>query len=291
MTTRALIGGGGGLFGIGWEIGLAVGLIEAGINLTRADLFIGTSAGASVVAQINAGLTPAELLQRQIGPALREKEIPASRGLNEMTEETTPLRAKAKDYREALQLIGRYALETPTVAEEARLAVISERLNLHNLNDWPAINIGITAVDTESGERVVFKRETGVTLAQAIAASSALPGIWPSTTIGSRRYIDGGVFSFENADLAAGYERVLVLQAFPSPFPETNIAWQIEQLEKKRSRVRIIAPSAVVMAALREKGGNPLDSSVRGIAACWAGSKVLVRQPAWLNSGIKPGFG
>lgn len=267
MTTRALVGGGGGLFGISWEMGLAVGLAEAGIDLTRADLFIGTSAGASVVAQINAGLTAAELLQRQIDPAWREKEIPAPRSLKEMTEDSTPLRASAKDYREALQLIGRYAVETATVAEDARLAVITERLNLHNLKDWPAANIGITAVDTANGERVVFKRESGVSLAQAIAASSALPGVWPPTSIGNRRYMDGGVFSFENADLAAGYDRVLVLQAFPSPFPETNMAWQIEQLAKKGSQARLIAPSAAVMAALNEKGDNPLDSSIREIAA------------------------
>lgn len=267
MTTRAVVFGGGGPFGISWETGLAIGLAEAGIYLTKADFFVGTSAGGSTAVQINSGLTPEELLQRQVNPSLREREISAPRTLKEMTDDSTPLRKQAKDYKEALQLVGRYALDTVTVTEEERLAVISERLRLHNLTDWPSANIAITVVDAYSGERVVLTRESGVPLAKAIAATGALPGIWPPITIGDTRYIDGGVYSFENADLATGYDRVLIVQAFPTPFPETAIEGQIQQLEKAGSRVSLIAPSEAVMTALLKKGGNPLDSSIREEAA------------------------
>ncbi|HEX2913778.1 MAG TPA: patatin-like phospholipase family protein [Chloroflexia bacterium] len=267
MTTRAVVFGGGGLFGIGWETGVAVGLAEAGIDLCKADLFVGTSAGANVAAQINAGLTPGELLQRQTDPARREKEIPYPRGLQEIMVETSRLKAGARDYKHALQLIGHYALATPTVTEEERRAVITARLNLHNLNDWPSANIAITAVEASSGERVVFNRNAGVSLADAVTASSALPGIWPPVTIGNSRYIDGGVYSMENADLAAGYDRVIILQPITSLFPETALQVQLEQLEKKGSRTRVIVPAGPVMAALSEKDANPLDSSIREVAA------------------------
>jgi NTE family protein len=72
----------------------------------------------------------------------------------------------------------------------------------------------ITAVDAHNGEPVVFDHHSGIDLADAIAAScaSGLP-----YRIGGNRYIDGGYRSnAENADLAAGYARVLVLSPFGS---------------------------------------------------------------------------
>jgi NTE family protein len=54
-VSRALVLGGGGVTGVAWEIGLLAGLAEAGVDLRDADLVVGTSAGASVAAQITSG--------------------------------------------------------------------------------------------------------------------------------------------------------------------------------------------------------------------------------------------
>ncbi len=78
MPTRAVVLRGGGVAGIAWEMGMLAGLAEAGIDIRKADLFLGTSAGAFVAAQITSGLTPEELLKRQLDPSLASKELSAS---------------------------------------------------------------------------------------------------------------------------------------------------------------------------------------------------------------------
>src|SRR4029077_19401592 len=78
-------------------------------------------------------------------------------------------------------------------------------------SEWPEQRLVITAVDAESGEPRAFDRDSGGGLIDAVAASCARPLVWPPITIGGRRYIDGGVRSATNADLAAGCDRVVVL--------------------------------------------------------------------------------
>jgi len=59
--TRALVLAGAGAAGNAWQLGLIAGLCEAGVDLTEAELIIGTSAGSTVAAQITSGMRPAEL--------------------------------------------------------------------------------------------------------------------------------------------------------------------------------------------------------------------------------------
>jgi predicted acylesterase/phospholipase RssA len=54
-TTKALVLAGGGVTGIAWELGVIAGLADDGLELTDADLIVGTSAGATVAAQITTG--------------------------------------------------------------------------------------------------------------------------------------------------------------------------------------------------------------------------------------------
>ena len=71
----------------------------------------------------------------------------------------------------------------------------------------------ITAVDAVTGEFTVFTADSGVDLVDAVAASCAVPGVWPPVTIGDRRFVDGGVRSPVNADLA----EVLARPSRPQP--------------------------------------------------------------------------
>src|SRR5215204_2387905 len=60
-VERALVLGGGGSAGNAWLIGVIAGLFDAGLDVTEADLIIGTSAGSTAAAQV-AGATPPQLL-------------------------------------------------------------------------------------------------------------------------------------------------------------------------------------------------------------------------------------
>ena len=120
---------------------------------------------------------------------------------------------------EKFQKIGAVALSTATVTEAVRRKVIEQRLPSH---DWPDRVLRISAIDTATGELVGFDKNSGVGLVDAVAASCAVPGVWPPVTIGDRRYMDGGIGSSVNLALADDCDVVVVLvpsgRSAPSPF-------------------------------------------------------------------------
>ncbi|WP_063741440.1 patatin-like phospholipase family protein [Saccharothrix syringae] len=160
------------------------GLADAGRDVTGADLVVGTSAGATVAARSGSGLDLAELYARQVDPERLGARLASLVG-------------GAAD----AGAVGRFALDADTVPEPVRRAVVESRSPSHK---WPARALRIVAVDAGIGERRVFDNDSGVDLVDAVAASAAVPGVWPPVTTGGRRYVDGGVRSAENADLAAG---------------------------------------------------------------------------------------
>src|SRR5262249_32647760 len=97
--------------------------------------------------------------------------------------------------------IGAVALAGGTVAEGDRRGGVEGR---RPVREWPRRRLLVTAVDAGSGEFVVFDRDSGVGVVDAVGASCAVPGVWPPVTINGRRYVDGGVRSAANVDLAAG---------------------------------------------------------------------------------------
>ncbi|WP_030436775.1 patatin-like phospholipase family protein [Actinoplanes subtropicus] len=256
MTKRALVLGGGGVTGVAWEIGMLAGLAEAGADLTGADVVIGTSAGSVVGALVATGLDLPAMYAGQLAPPAAE--IPARLGL------ATILRwawvaAGRRDEQRARARIGAMALAAPTVPEAERRAVIAARLNDAT---WPERRLLVTAVDALTGEFVVFDRDRGVDLVDAVAASCAVPCVWPPVTIGGRRYVDGGVRSPVNADLAAGCDEVVILAPVTAGFgPTTRIKRQIAGLGAK---VVLIEPD---QAAKRAFGRNVLDPARRAPAA------------------------
>src|SRR6202042_2547124 len=112
---------------------------------------------------------------------------------------------------------------------------------------WPQQPVLIVAVDAHSGEPVVFDRHSGVDLADAVAASCANGFGVPPYRIGENRYIDGGYRRNENADLAAGYERVLVLSPLSGRTRHPlewgmQLAAQADELRAHGSAVEAIFP-------------------------------------------------
>jgi NTE family protein len=205
VNRRALVLGGGGVTGIAWMTGLLAGLAEAGTELAAADLVVGTSAGSVVGAQVLSGVSVEDLYAGQLKDPTGE--LAARMGVGVMfgfiVNSLWP-----GDERVGRARLGRAAMRARTVPEAERRAIIEKRLPNKS---WPETRLVITSVDADTGEARNFDRDSGVSLAEAVAASCAVPLVWPPITIDGHRYIDGGVRSPANADLAFGCERVVVL--------------------------------------------------------------------------------
>jgi NTE family protein len=262
MNDRALVLGGGGVAGIAWMTGLIFGLSEEGLDLRNAELILGTSAGSAVAAQLGCPISLEELYRRQVDPALQTREINPDPRLLQQLLEAFP--ATPCDRAELTRKVGQWALRAPTVTEAERRSVVAARLPAHA---WPDRLLRIIAVDTETGETRIFDRLSGTGLVDAVAASCAVPGVWPPVTIDGRRYMDGGVRSSDNADLAQGYARLLILSpnglradeivAFP-------LQEQIDILENAGAQTYVIEPDYRSRSSI---GINPLLPETRNPAA------------------------
>ncbi len=135
---------------------------------------------------------------------------------------------------------------------------------------WPQQPVLITAVDAQTGEPVVFDRHSGLDLVDAVAASTSNGfGPFPPYRIGGNRYINGGYRRNENADLAAGYGRVLVLSPFGGrsrmpPEWGMDLATQVDELRAGGSRVETVFPDG---GAGDVFGAHALDPATRPQAA------------------------
>ena len=257
MTGNALVLGGGGLTGIAWETGLLYGLEGQGIRLRDAELIVGTSAGSAVAAQIAGSTSLEELYQAQIDGKVNE--LPGRLGLLGMLKLLVAARGTA-DERRSLAKVGKMALRAETVAEPVRRAVIEQRLPVHA---WPEKPLKIPAVNATTGEFTVFDNSSGVDLVDAVAASCAVPLVWPPVTIGSQRYFDGGIRSIANVDLAAGYGGVVVIAPQVSALRRgTGPAEQLASLGATRSA--LISPDSAANSAM---GKNALDPNARAASA------------------------
>ena len=273
-TERALVLGGGGSTGNAWLIGVIAGLSEAGLDVTDADLIVGTSAGSTAAAQITAA-SPADLYAAVLaapehaGPATPQSaSVGAATGrVADQVERTAKIIAAAQDPEDMRRRMGAFALERdagPDGAAHTRWhAVVAGRLPSQG---WPDRRLLITAVDAVTGEPAVFDRDTGVELVDAVAASCSSGFAY---AIGTSRYIDGGYRRNENADLAAGYRRVLVLSPFGGrtrhPLQwRMQLAAQVDELRAAGSRVETVFPDS---SAEHLFGANAMDNTLRPAAA------------------------
>lgn len=284
----ALVLGGGGAAGNAWMIGVVAGLAEAGMDLTEAaDLVIGTSSGATAAAYVRSGIPPAALfasvLAEPTRPAGQNRpppsppaSLPSSLPMNAVFARMRAIGAAATSAADLRRAMGAFALETDPMLDPAaaaqRRALVASRLPRP---EWPERPMIVVAVNAHTGELAMFDGASGVDLADAITASTALPG-GPTQLINGVRYINGGVRSADNADLAAGYASVVVLTPFSErrgPLPPGQFegirrerAWgndlpsQVEALRNQGSRVEVITPDEASRTAM---GVNQMDPATR----------------------------
>lgn len=260
---RALVLGGGGITGIAWETGLLAGLAAAGADLSTADRVIGTSAGSIVGSQITSDIPLDELYRRQLlepghpeGPTEAALARIGPRVLG--TYAVAVLRARG-DVERFGRLLGHRAQRatsrgrTPSLAE--RYDQVRQRLTT---TAWPEQDLVVTAVDADSGALAAFRAGDGVGLEDAVNASCAVPCVYPVIPIGGRTYIDGGLRSGANADLAEGCDPVVVLSPLDRAVGPLRSARQ--QLAELGVPHLVITPDDAARAAI---GKNVLDPAAR----------------------------
>lgn len=267
--TDSVVLAGGGVAGIAWETGVLHGLAAANpvvsTWLTDESLrWIGTSAGSAVAAQVTGGRSLTDLYADQLAGAA--EEITPDIDLEELEREFGALAAEPSRIK-GLRRLGTRAKEFEGVSTLARMEVIASRLPATRVaaadGHWPRRPLLITGVDCDTGERTVFEAGSDATLAEAVAASCAVPLVWPAVRIGDRTYMDGGMHSGTNADLAAGSGRVLVLVP-AGPQEDQPILPEAEAAALGDAKLSVISADEAAIAAI---GPNPLDPATRRPAA------------------------
>ena len=252
--SRALVLGGGGATGIGWLGGLIYGLRDLGIDLRNATTVFGTSAGSVTGTHLRLD-TPVDIAYARLNG--REPLKLGRLGVGDAERFVRGAFSGQRNHGRAI--IGRAALKARTSTEDEFVSVVAK--GLEGL-DWPAERLVITTVDAVTGELTLFTNDSGVPLDRAVAASCAVPGVFPAVKIQGRHYVDGGVRSAANVDLAIGHDAVLVLAPIPLAFRRYDRpGTQARRLGDGRALV--IAPDRRARALI---GFNPLDMSKAPIA-------------------------
>jgi NTE family protein len=284
--SRALVLGGGGPVGIAWEAGLIAGLSEGGVELAEADFIMGTSAGSFVGSQLAMGRKASDMAAAILAEAERQRSAaqiatppsPASGGERPAAPNLVPLMrmmqeaaAGTRDPTEVRKEIGAFALAAKTVDEATFIKSFGRQLSGDQAAGWPTKDFACTAVDADTGAFVVWNNESKVGLAQAVASSCSVPGVYPPITINGRRYIDGGMRSGTNADIAKGHELVVLIalriggaDAAQAERQQAVLDREIKALTDDGAKVELITPDPASQAAF---GANLMDARVRPAAA------------------------
>jgi NTE family protein len=310
----ALVLGAGGVVGHAFHVGVLDALAgEFGWDPRRTELIVGTSAGSVVGASLRAGLSPADLRRRLAGEPLSPGGAAIVRRADEamarLTEpgavdsdveaddaEQTAFATVARRLRIASPERVRRALRAPWRVSPGSLASAllpaGRRSTTHlraphegMLGDrWPAAALWIVAVDLDVGPRVVFGRAgaPAVTVGQAVEASCAVPGYFAPVSIDGTRYVDGGVHSTTNADLAASLDPLPDLAIICAPmsavsgavpraqavsirqFARRQLAGEVAALRAAGVEAVTFQPTAADLAVM---AGNSMDPS-KASAVC-----------------------
>lgn len=251
-----------------WEAGVLAGLAEAGVTLD-ADLVVGTSAGAMVAARLTTGWTTEQIHAALSAAAGRSGRAGPAAVARLAAAQVHPSR------RHALVWLGRRAARTwSTEAERRWIEALAPDLSGC---DWPTPLV-VVATDANSGRPAYFSAAQPTDLAVAVAASCALPGVFPAVRVDGRLHFDGGLRSPLNLDLAAGAESVIAVAPLSASLrAHRRPRHQAAQLRREGVRTLLIEPSAAGRAAM---GMDPLapGRADRSFAAGVADAERLADQ-------------
>jgi NTE family protein len=284
MPTVGVVLGAGGIVGAAYHAGVLTALAEAGFDARDAELIVGTSAGSAVGATLRAGFPPLDFAPRNLGEPISHEAAsivgrtggPPNLDLRPRPFSRAPLPSSPKLLLRSARhptkaLAG--LLPTGTIATD----VIGERISMmYGGRSWPERPLWICAVDLESGDRVVFGRDSpDAGVGVAVQASSSIPGFFRPVEHDGRRYIDGGVHSPTNADLLAeqGFDIVVIVSPMSAtrlahgallpnarPLHARRLANEVEPLRRSGTEVLTFQPTPAVVSTM---GRNPMDPARR----------------------------
>jgi NTE family protein len=247
MARLAVAFGGGGIVGLGWELGIVEGLREAGVDLSRADTSIGTSAGAIVGAVLETGVPIASLPERAAELAQELESLTGSIDRARIEEIGSRWRAAgmrpSEPERAAIAALGD---ASPTGSPDAFVSVMARLLPV---SEWPT-GLVVTAVRATDGAFAAWGRDARVPLAAAVAASCALPGVFPPVPVDGARYVDGGLRSPTNLDLATGHDVVVAVVPAAGPDLEALLSDEAGAIRSGGGRLVEVLPDAAGVDAI-----------------------------------------
>lgn len=274
--------GGGGLTGTAFHAGVITALADT-FDARDAEIIVGTSAGSTSAALMRAGFPPRDYVARVCGKPLSAE---GRKVLGKAPALTAPKAASAREPRpasvEVLKTVARRPWRYPPGVPVSGLLPAGTRpmdgvsLFRSVLSDWPDDPMWIVTLDLEAGKRVVFGRDRMAPVADAVAASCAVPGYYEPVTIDGRRYVDGGAWSMVSLDLLAGHDLDLVICSAPMSTSDwfardfgnaARVPWRA-QLDRERrkvaDRVLIVAPDARMRSVM---GNASMDAARRAPVA------------------------
>lgn len=259
--SRALALAGGSFAASAWEIGLLAGLASAGVDLRDSDLFIGTSAGARVALYLALGTNLDELYEQQSAPILSLPRPPAI-DWTSIRRECAEAKAAGGSHADILKRFGATALSHASLAPaelQARRDTMAAQLPVQT---WPERPVSIVAVNAQTGERRTFDRTSGVSLVDAMVATTASFGSAPAF-IDGRYYIDGGYHSSNNIDLASGFDEVIVLslRAPPGALALVPLEESVAALRAAGATITVVQPDEESERAVAS--GSPGNPAIR----------------------------
>ncbi len=293
--SRALVLGGGGPVGIAWEAGLLAGLAEDGVALGQADFVLGTSAGSVVGALLAMGRDPRDIARQIIAEADRPREIPqqvaqertGAPNMMVLLQKMQEAASGERDPQEVRREIGEFSRAAQTVDEASFLAGFGRQLAEAEEGAWPGHGYACTAVDTATGAFVIWNAESKVSLSRAVASSCSVPGVFPAITLNGRRYMDGGMRSATNADLAKGHKKTVVIavRLAAGEFGDRMMApvtREIAVLTDAGGAVELIVPDEASTAAFGMNLMNPKNRPAAAKAGLDQGRALAATlQPFW----------
>ena len=301
-----LVLGGGGVLGEAWMMGVLAGIEDAtGFDLRECESFVGTSAGSIVSAHLIAGDSPR-----------RPPSVDVDGDLDEAGSEPVDGLAGAALY--AARRAGAWAAATGSAFAPLALGIAApggafmrarmlRRVpqpprDLHRLRERVKRSgarfdgrLRVIAVDRRSGRRVVFGSPGApdVTVADAVAASCTVPWLFAPVEINGHEYVDGGVWSPTNLDVAPAGRDTHVLCLNPTAnlvgsdnvltvvrtVSRTAVSVEAMVLRRRGANVRLVAPSAECAAIMGTNFMDP-EPSERVITAAYRQGLQLARDPA-----------
>jgi NTE family protein len=256
---RAIVLGGGGITAIGWEVGIIKGLLESKVDLYKTNMIFGTSAGAFVGVALSSGYDIDKLFLAQFKPGETEISTTATKEIMDAWYEAFMI--GGNDRQRVGAAFGKIAKLNPEpVPASQRQLVVNDRLVT---TTWPA-TLKITAIDADTGELNVFDHTSEISLADAVTASGAVPGVWPLVKFKNKQWIDGGMVSSSNVLLSGEYKKVLVLAPMPQGYGSIPGVREDAEAMKANTDIYIVVPDQESIDAI---GSNPYDPKRRSEAA------------------------